>query len=352
MDIHQMVADAGQRILADHVDPMVPSQPVDHAALWAALDDAGLTAAGVAEPGEEITPGDAMAAFALARVAGQCAAPVPLVETMIVRRGLAHLGDDAAADIGRATLAPVRMGEPVAGAARLRAVPFAQGVDTLVVVVGRETVHRLPGSHISCHARGNDVGAARCDVTLPDTFSATVTAGSAMQPTPAWADDIGGWFAIEGAAFRAMQMTGALETVLKLAVDYANERTAFGRKIGKFQAVQQQLARLAGEVAAAQAAATSAADALANGLTEPRELLLEVASAKIRVADAAATGLAIAHQVHGAIGVSQEHALQTFARHMIGWRDDFGAPALWAERLGRVVADGGGRSIWPLITTR
>ena len=45
---------------------------------------------------------------------------------------------------------------------------------------------------------------------------------------------------------------------------YANERVAFERPIGKFQAVQQNLARLAGEAAAALAAAGSAADTIAH----------------------------------------------------------------------------------------
>ena len=54
-------------------------------------------------------------------------------------------------------------------------------------------------------------------------------------------------------------MTGALESALALTTDYTGEREAFGRKIGKFQAVQQNLARLAGEVAAALTASGSAA---------------------------------------------------------------------------------------------
>ena len=67
-----------------------------------------------------------------------------------------------------------------------------------------------------------------------------------------------------GAAVRTMQMAGALEAILELAVAYANERVAFERPIAKFQAVQHNLARLAGEVAVAIAAAGSAADAIAE----------------------------------------------------------------------------------------
>ncbi len=72
-----------------------------------------------------------------------------------------------------------------------------------------------------------------------------------------------------GAAARAMQMAGALEAILDLAVAYANERVAFERPIAKFQAVQHNLARLAGEVAVAIAAAGSAADAIASSSPPP-----------------------------------------------------------------------------------
>src|SRR6185312_13288779 len=105
---------------------------------------------------------------------------------------------------------------------------------------------------------------------------------------------------------------------------YANERVAFERPIGKFQAVQQNLARLAGETAAALAAAGSAADALAQATSIDDALFLEAAAAKIRSAEAAAEGAAIAHQVHGAIGFTQEHVLHRYTLRLLGWRDDFG----------------------------
>ncbi|MFX8079111.1 acyl-CoA dehydrogenase family protein, partial [Acinetobacter baumannii] len=84
-------------------------------------------------------------------------------------------------------------------------------------------------------------------------------------------------------------------------VRYSNERIAFEKQISKFQAVQHNLARLAGEVAAAVAAAGSAADTIANSSSFDDAVFLEVASAKVRCAEAAEKGTAIAHQVHGAI---------------------------------------------------
>ena len=133
-----------------------------------------------------------------------------------------------------------------------------------------------------------------------------------------------------GASVRSVQTAGALETILSLSVRYANERVAFERPIGKFQAVQQNLARLAGETAAALAAAGSAADTIAQTPRSTTLVLLEAASAKIRTGEAAAEGAAIAHQVHGAIGFTKEHILHRFTLRLLSWRDDFGNESYWA----------------------
>ena len=119
-----------------------------------------------------------------------------------------------------------------------------------------------------------------------------------------------------------------------MTVRYANERVAFERPIAKFQAVQHNLARLAGEVAAAMTAAHSAADAIARGGAFDDAIFLEAAAAKIRSAEAAQEGAAIAHQVHGAIGFTSEHILHRYTLRMLAWRDDFGNESYWAAALG------------------
>ena len=137
-----------------------------------------------------------------------------------------------------------------------------------------------------------------------------------------------------GSTIRSVETAGALEAVLSLCVAYANERVAFERRIGKFQAVQQNLARLAGEVAAALAVSGSAADTIAQADSFDEAVFLEAASAKIRTGEAATEGAAIAHQVFGAIGFTQEHVLHRFTLRMLSWRDDFGNESYWAAELG------------------
>jgi alkylation response protein AidB-like acyl-CoA dehydrogenase len=155
-----------------------------------------------------------------------------------------------------------------------------------------------------------------------------------------------------GAVARACQMAGALQAILGRCVAYASERVAFDRPIGKFQAIQHALARLAGEAAIALAASGSAADALATPGDDPEGVFLEVASAKIRVGEAAAAGATIAHQVHGAIGFSIEHPLHRFTRRLWAWRDDFGSESAWAVELGARVARRGADALWPLLAAR
>jgi acyl-CoA dehydrogenase len=80
--------------------------------------------------------------------------------------------------------------------------------------------------------------------------------------------------------------------------------------------------------------------------------LLEAASAKIRVGEAAGEGAAIAHQVLGAIGFTKEHVLHRFTRRLWAWRDDFGNESYWAVRLGSMVAKQGADALWPMLAAR
>ncbi len=209
---------------------------------------------------------------------------------------------------------------------------------------GGQVVALLSAQTITSNERSADMGGERADISFENVFPVEAV------PVPDhWVSDTP---MLIGAAVRAVQMTGALETVLHLATEYAGERVAFGRPIAKFQAVQHNLARLAGEVAAALAASGSAADTVARQRDFDQAMLLEIAAAKIRVGEAAGEGAAIAHQVHGAIGWTAEHILQRFTRRLWGWRDDFGAESHWAVMLGDMAAAEGADALWPMLAAR
>jgi acyl-CoA dehydrogenase len=354
-DSTSLVGDAAARILRDVADPQTLNNAKDNGwkkPAWKALEDAGLAVAWVPD-----TLGGAGAGladgFAVLREAGRFALPLPLAETLLAGWLLSRAS--ISSPEGAMTCAPTRPGDiakvadngTVSG--RLRAVPMARDAAHLAVLARR--------------------GDGRHAVALIDARAASIAEGESMAGDALNAVTLNGVRPIElmdasgvdedallmlGAAARAIEMAGALEAALDLAVGYANERVAFERKIAQFPAVQHNLARLAGEVAVAVAAATSAADAIATAGPSPFDeaVFLEVASAKIRVGEAATEGAAIAHQVLGAIGFTKEHTLHRFTRRLWAWRDDFGNESYWAARLGTLVAAKGPDGLWPMLAAR
>lgn len=146
---------------------------------------------------------------------------------------------------------------------------------------------------------------------------------------------------------RAVQMTGALDAILGMTITHASERSQFGRPLSKFQAVQHSLAVLAGEVAAAQAAADHAVLKLSHGDEGAR---LAIGIARARVGEAGSKGAAVAHQLHGAIGYAREHRLHLYTTAIWRWRDEFGTQAYWTRQVGEQALTAEREGIWPMVT--
>jgi acyl-CoA dehydrogenase len=258
-----------------------------------------------------------------------------------------------AAPTGEMTIAPAGPKDRIAINAdgtlsgRARGVPFAREAKHIAVLATGAA-----GVAIAL------VDAAACRIeagrNLADDGSDTLILASAkpvaLKPAPKGFDQAS--LMLMGGVARSLQIAGALETMLEISVRYSNERVAFEKKISKFQAVQHNLAKLAGEAAAALAAASSAADAISNATAFDDAIFLEAASAKIRCAEAAEKGAAIAHQVHGAIGFTLEHILHRYTLRALAWRDDFGHDSYWAVELGKLVAARGADELWPLVASR
>jgi acyl-CoA dehydrogenase len=352
-DSDPIVAEAAARILADLADPQTVNRAANGAwkqRLWQALEEAGLPLAWVPEglggSGAALADG-----FAILGVAGRYALAVPLAETLLAGWLLAQ--GELKAPAGSMTLAPVGprqrivLGADGTLSGRVLGVPFAADSQHMAVLAednNGATVALVAMKDCRVEEGRNLAGDAANAVTLDRVKPVSrALAPKGLDRTA---------LLLMGAVVRAVETAGALETVLSLCVAYANERVAFERPIGKFQAVQQNLARLAGETAAALAVSGSAADTLARALTCDDGVFLEAAAAKIRCAEAAAEGAAIAHQVFGAIGFTQEHVLHRFTLRMLSWRDDFGNESWWGAELGRRVAKRGAEEFWPLVASR
>ncbi len=309
------------------------------AALWAAVEEAGLHRALVPEAagGFGVAVADALS---LLKVAGAHAVPLPLAETMLASWLLAGAGLEI--PDGPLTVGPVRDGESVSLTAveggwhvsgTLTRVPWARDVGHLVVIAGSQVA--LIGKDAWTLEAGENVAREPRDTVRLDgrTAAAGVTTAS------------GSDLIAVGAAMRTQQIAGALTRLTGMTTQYAQDRVQFGRPLGKFQAVQQNLAVLAGQAAAAVAAADLAAEAIADGVK-----ILPVAAGKARAGEAAGIGAAIAHQVHGAIGFTFEHSLNFLTRRLWSWRDEFGKDAAWNRLLGRHMARAGADNLWTEIT--
>ncbi|MGO9949411.1 MAG: acyl-CoA dehydrogenase family protein [Steroidobacteraceae bacterium] len=347
-DNSHMIADTTRRIFRELGNPQSLRTDTDRRLLWSALETAGLTRTWIPEAlnGSGATLADG---FEVVRIAGEFAISVPLAESLLGGWLLQQAGIPT--PLGSGSVAPVDDRDRITAAGNdalsgaARSVPFAADATWIVVLGTREDrafVGLVDRGLCRIQEHANLAGDARDAVALLDVVP------SAMAPAAINLDAL----LLMGAAVRSMQMAGALQAILDVSVEYANQRVAFEKPIGKFQAIQHSLAKLAGEAAAALAAAGSAADAIASAAQFDEGMFLEVASAKIRVGEAAATGAAIAHQVHGAIGFSQEHVLHRYTQRLWAWRDDFGGESYWAVRLGRMVAANGADALWPMLAAR
>jgi len=335
------------------------------AALWEALEDTGLTLAGSPEDAGG-SGGDLAAAADIAVAAGAAAAPVPLAETLAAGMLLAWAG--AEIPPGPLTLA-VASGRDVP----LRRVPYGRLATT--VAVGSGGTGRAPGSGRAGTAHGSGrAGTAAGSGPDGDWLAVIarpglVTPGRNLAGEPR--DEVGPGPGAEvreappGTAdyarrllrlFRSLLIAGAAQRALDLTVAYVNEREQFGRALARFPTVQQEIARMAGEVAligAAAQAAVAAEEAAAGQDAGGAGVLSAVLAAKAQASDNAGTVAAIAHQLHGAIGTTEEHRLRLTTTRLWSWRDEDGTAAQCFAELGRA-ALGAARQhqggLWPWLT--
>jgi alkylation response protein AidB-like acyl-CoA dehydrogenase len=147
---------------------------------------------------------------------------------------------------------------------------------------------------------------------------------------------------------RAVAMAAALQRTAELTIVYAGQRVQFGQPIARFQAVQTHLARLAADAQRVAVVVDAAQAALGEDDDPPLDLTL-ICAARALAGEAAVLGARLAHQVHGAIGVTMEYPLQRFTRRLWEWEASDGTATRWAQRLGADAMTGPARA-WQLIT--
>ena len=108
--------------------------------------------------------------------------------------------------------------------------------------------------------------------------------------------------------------TGLIRACLEASLNYAHERKAFGREIGKFQLVQQKIAHMVQSYEAARLLYLRAGWMKNQGLRNTRETSL----AKWFATDASFEAASEAIQIHGAYGYSDEYDVERYLRNAKG----------------------------------
>ncbi|MBS0390057.1 MAG: acyl-CoA dehydrogenase [Proteobacteria bacterium] len=313
---NDLFADAACQLLADQCTPAVVRAieagghaAPEAAALWQHLEEAGLGDALLSEA----EGGSGLALSQVFGVLEQCGAhalPLPLADTLLARALLAQAG--VARPAGSIALA---CGERLADGG-LRCPLVRGGVAAAwVLAQARDGWHLLDVDKAQAAPQ-----ALALDATLEWTAPAPVAVGAEADVRTLQA------------AVLAPQMAGALTQVFQRTLQYANERQQFGRPIGKFQAIQHQLAVMSEHVFAARMAAQLGCSGA--GVQPDR---LRVATAKARCSEAALAVSELAHSIHGAIGFTAEYDLQLFTRRLHAWRQAAGSESYWHDVAGQAL---------------
>lgn len=265
--------------------------------VWELLADLGVTALAVPEKFDGLGAHPVDLVVALERLGRWCV-PGPVSESIAVAPVL--LADDerssglASGELIATVAMPPQVPYAVdAGTAGLVLLATDEGVSEAVVVGGRTAAYQSV-----------DPSRRLYDVTA---------AGEVWHP-PKGAVKRAYEF---GALATAAQLVGAAEALLNEAVDYAKQRSQFGRVIGSYQAIKHKLADVHIAVELARPLVYGAALSL-----EPRD----VSAAKAAASEAALLAARAALQTHGAIGFTQEHDLSLWLLRVQALRSAWGTP--------------------------
>jgi alkylation response protein AidB-like acyl-CoA dehydrogenase len=350
-DAQALLSDSVARALTERFDASAlrkASRGEWLSAEWNALEEMGLPFAMVCERngGFGLSMPEALS---IVPIIGEFAVPLPVAETMLANWLLSEAGITPAQ--GPSGFAPVTQGplptlEKTASAwklsGQLRRVPWARslgslcllashGTDCYVVRIDPRRGRLIPGRNLAGMPR-DDIRFDSVEVKREDVATCPLPHGDET-------------LLALGAVFRTLLIGGAVKRARSLTVLHANQRVQFGRPLGKFQVIQQNLAVLAEQAAMAVSAAAIAASQFSAHID-----LSTAATVKIVAGEAAGIVAGIAHQVHGAIGFTDEHMLHFITQALWSWRDEFGTETTWSRMLGQEVIRGGAESYWPAIT--
>ncbi len=263
------------------------------------------------------------AIYGVLELCGSFCLPVPLAETMLARALLAQAGVTCPAG-------SMALGQAASGA--------DGGLVCDVVRCGQVADWVLVSQGMNHEATSGSV----C-LLLPVSQAIKSPAGFCLDAKLVWphgvvaaAQRFTGHHNIQTlqACIYAAQLAGAMQAVFNRTLQYANDRNQFGRPIGKFQAIQHQLAVISEHAFVARMAAQLGCR---SSTFMPDRLC--VAVAKARTSEAAVEVAALSHSIHGAIGFTQEFDLQLYTHRLHLWRQAGGSESYWYTVAGEALVE-------------
>lgn len=312
------------------------------APLWAAIEESGFSVAAAPESlgGSGANWYDL---YVVVRALGRYTVPAPLAEALLANWLLGRAGLSAIS--GPLSFAAentlVMVDGLVSGC--LRDVPWGRHVTQVVTVVAAtaESPSRIVVLDVDQSTQKNERLNMAEEPRDDLLFTSAQPASGAPLPTDLPTDIL----LLGGAMLRSAQIAGALQAALEMTSLHATQRVQFGRPIANFQAIQHRLAMLAEHTANAMLASEAAFAESGAQLAR-----LPVMAAKVCASEAASTAADTVHAVHGAMGVTREHALHLVTQRLWSWRSEFGSQTFWAQRIGRDVCASGASRFWPNLT--
>jgi alkylation response protein AidB-like acyl-CoA dehydrogenase len=119
------------------------------------------------------------------------------------------------------------------------------------------------------------------------------------------------------------ETVGAVNRVYEFTLEYAQDRMAFGRPIGSYQALKHRFADMKVWLEACNATAAASARAVQAGADDAPKL---VSTAKAYIGDRAPAIVQDCVQLHGGIGVTWEHDLHLYLRRVAQNAALYGSP--------------------------
>ncbi len=319
-ELRQLVDDIGRRSFDARVGRRTRPEKFD-GTLWRVLEETGLDRL-TSTPDLGAMPADAAVVLhGLARHA----ATVPIAETDLLACWLLReAGREApSGPLTVAVAQGVISNGMITGTAR--EVPWAQQAAAVVLTARTPDALHVGIMHRPEIQAGHNLAGEPRDAI---EFAIPVDQLTAL-PTSV-ADEL----SCRGAWARCCQTIGALDAAAERTVTHTRERSQFGRPLSAFQAVQHALATMAGDIERARAVTTVAVAAADEYGFAAAQTSQAVTVAKVVLGQVVDPVTTIAHQLHGAIGVTAAHPLWLATLRAQDWIGEFGSTTEHAHRLG------------------